>query len=234
MPTASKDEPANVPELLPTALLLAATGGLLDAVTYMNHGHVFANAMTGNTIFLGISMLTRDWIGVLQHTVPLVAFFAGIVTSKFMRARLGLAARPVGIALEIGTLAVMGALPAGFPEMLFVAMVAFASSLQMASFRHVGAFSYNSTFLTGNLRDAAEGLYDALAPGATDRAARRTALSKACELGLICLCFLVGAMVGAMAAPRLRNHSYWLPEPLLLMVLAGLLWADARLRRAAR
>jgi len=32
-------------------MLLAITGGLLDAVVYLNHGHVFANAMSGNVIF---------------------------------------------------------------------------------------------------------------------------------------------------------------------------------------
>jgi hypothetical protein len=38
------------------ALLLGTTGGLLDVV-YLNHGHVFANAMTGNVIFLGIAAI---------------------------------------------------------------------------------------------------------------------------------------------------------------------------------
>jgi hypothetical protein len=52
---------------LPAAMLLAATGGLLDAVVYLNHGHVFANAMTGNVIFLGISALGRDWADVGHH-----------------------------------------------------------------------------------------------------------------------------------------------------------------------
>jgi len=45
------------PGALPDAMLLATTGGLLDAVVYLNYGHVFANTMTGNVIFLGIAFL---------------------------------------------------------------------------------------------------------------------------------------------------------------------------------
>jgi uncharacterized membrane protein YoaK (UPF0700 family) len=213
-------EPANQPEPLAIALLLAATGGLLDAVVFLDHGHVFANAMTGNTIFLGISLLTRDWRDALHHTTPLLAFFAGVITSKLARSRLGRAAGPTALLLEVLTLLGVGFPSSSFPQMLFVALIAFASSLQMASFRHVGPYSYNSTFLTGNLRDTAEGLYDSLVPSPPDPQPNRTeSLTKARDLGLICLCFLIGAVTGAIAAPRLHNHAFWLPEPLLLLVL---------------
>ena len=138
MATLKAPEPADLTELLPTALLLAATGGLLDAVTYLNHGHVFANAMTGNTIFLGISVLTRDWRDALHHIVPLAAFFAGVLTSKFMRSWLGFAARPAGIILEMATLVAMGLLSRDFPQMVFVGIVAFVASLQFQRHREVG------------------------------------------------------------------------------------------------
>ena len=34
------------------ATLLAAAGGFLDGFTWVGHGHVFANAMTGNVVLL--------------------------------------------------------------------------------------------------------------------------------------------------------------------------------------
>jgi uncharacterized membrane protein YoaK (UPF0700 family) len=58
------------PDALPDAMLLATTGGLLDAVVYLNHGHVFANAMTGNVIFLGIAVLGRDWSKIVPTSSP--------------------------------------------------------------------------------------------------------------------------------------------------------------------
>ena len=202
---------------LSEAMLLATTGGLLDAVVYLNHGHVFANAMSGNVIFLGIAFLGREWAEVPPHLVPLIAFFAGVITSKHLRAWLGIRSALLGLGLEITTLFVLGFLPGGFPEMAFTGIITYVAAIQVASFRRVDRFAYNSTFITGNLRDVAEGFYDALTPYATPDI-REKGLAKARALGLICVCFLAGAILGAWAAPHLKNYSLWLAEPLLLTV----------------
>jgi uncharacterized membrane protein YoaK (UPF0700 family) len=205
------------PEALPDAMLLAATGGLLDAVVYLNHGHVFANAMTGNVIFLGIAILGRDWGEIVPHLVPLAGFFAGVLTSKHLRTRLGMRSVLLGLALEIVAIFALGWLPGSFPEMAFTGILAYVAAFQVASFRRVDRFAYNSTFLTGNLRDVAEGLYEALTPNSTPET-REKGLSQARDLGLICLCFLAGAILGAWASPRFANYSLWLAEPFLLAV----------------
>jgi uncharacterized membrane protein YoaK (UPF0700 family) len=202
---------------LSEAMLLAATGGLLDAFVYLNHGHVFANAMTGNAIFLGIAFLGRDWAEVPAHIVPLIAFFAGVITSKHLRARLGIRSALLGLGLEITTLFILAWLPGGFPEMAFTGIITYVAAIQVASFRRVDRFAYNSTFITGNIRDVAEGFYDTFTPYATPDT-RENGLAKARALGLICLCFLAGAVLGAWAAPHLKNYSLWLAEPLLLTV----------------
>ncbi|MCU1248128.1 MAG: hypothetical protein JWQ49_1157 [Edaphobacter sp.] len=205
------------PAALPDAMLLAATGGLLDAVVYLNHGHVFANAMTGNIVFFAIAIFGRDWTEIIPHLVPLAGFFAGVLTSKHLRTRLGMRSVVLGLALEIVAIFVLGWLPGSFPEMAFTGIIAYVAAFQVASFRRVDRFAYNSTFITGNLRDVAEGLYDALTPGSTAET-REKGSSQARALGLICLCFLVGAILGAWAAPRFGNHSLWLTEPFLLAV----------------
>jgi uncharacterized membrane protein YoaK (UPF0700 family) len=205
------------PAALPDAMLLATTGGLLDAVVYLNHGHVFANAMTGNIIFLGIAFTGRHWSDIVPHLVPLTGFFAGVLTSKHLRSSLGIRSILLGLMLEIATIFVAGWLPPSFPEMAFTGVIAYVAAIQVASFRRVGRFAYNSTFLTGNLRDVAEGLYDALIPSSTPET-REKGLSQAWDLGLICLCFLGGAVVGAWAAPHFANRSLWLAEPLLIAV----------------
>jgi uncharacterized membrane protein YoaK (UPF0700 family) len=206
------------PAALPDAMLLATTGGLLDAVVYLNHGHVFANAMSGNVIFLGIAIIGRDWGDIVPHLVPLAGFFAGVLTSKHLRARLGLRSVLLGLALEIVAIFLLGWLPGSFPEMAFTGIIAYVAAFQVASFRRVDRFAYNSTFITGNLRDAAEGLYDALAPASTPET-REEGGSQARALGLITLCFLAGAVFGTWAAPRFGNHSLWLAEPFLLTIV---------------
>ncbi len=205
------------PNTLRDAVLLAATGGLLDTVVYLNHGHVFANAMTGNVVLLGISAVGRKWHEIVPHVVPIGGFLAGVWASKWMRSRLGGRTVLLGVGLEIVVLFAMGWLPRGFPEMTFTAVVAFVAAFQVASFRRVDEFSYNSTFLTANLRDVTEGLYDAGESG--DVETKNKGFAKARDLGLICVCFLAGAVVGAWCAPRLGNHSLWLAEPLLLIVV---------------
>jgi uncharacterized membrane protein YoaK (UPF0700 family) len=205
------------PAALPDAMLLAATGGLLDAVVYLNHGHVFANAMSGNVIFLGIAVLGRDWGDIVPHLVPLAGFFAGVLSSKHLRVRLGLRSVLLGLALEIVAIFILGWLPRSFPEMAFTGIIAYVAAFQVASFRRVDRFAYNSTFITGNLRDVAEGLYDALTHGSTGET-REKGSSQARALGLICLCFLAGAILGAWAASRFGNYSLWLAEPFLLAV----------------
>jgi uncharacterized membrane protein YoaK (UPF0700 family) len=209
---------SDLPGDLIAAILLATTGGLLDAVVYLNDGHVFANTMTGNVIFLGIAALSHDWRDILYHLIPIVAFFAGVSASKHLRTTiLPRRAALLGLSFELLALFALGFLPTTVSKALFIAIIAFVSAFQVATFRRVGRISFNSTFLTGNVRDMAEGFYEAHASTATpeDRAKGRT---KAIDLSLICLCFLAGAIIGAWAAPRLGNHSLWLPEPLLLGV----------------
>ena len=204
------------PSSLTDAVLLAGTGGLLDAVVYLNHGHVFANAMTGNVIFLGIAVLGHQWREVVPHIVPILGFFAGVITSRHLRSRHSHAAI-IGLAFEIVTLFALGWLPVGFPSMVFTGIIAYVAALQVASFRRVDRFAFNSTFLTGNLRDFIEGFYETRAASAPPEIHEK-GRAQARDLGLICLCFLAGAIAGAWAAPRFGNYSLWLAEPLLLSV----------------
>jgi uncharacterized membrane protein YoaK (UPF0700 family) len=209
---------AAEPTALSSALLLAATGGLLDAIVFLNHGHVFANNMTGNLIFLGIALSTRNWDSIIPHVVPIVGFFLGVLTSKYLRTSLGGRCAAIALGVEIVTIFALGWLSPASPSMIFTSLIAYVAAVQVASFRHVEAFSYNSTFMTGNLRDVAEGLYD-LAPLSrpkTDNQGR----AKAIDFGLIVFCFLLGAAVGAWAAPRFGNHSLWLAElPLIALIV---------------
>ena len=206
-------------DALPDALLLASTGGLLDAIVYLHHGHVFANAMTGNVVFLGIAAVGRNWDAIIPHLVPLVGFVAGVTTSKYLRrGRLGPRSVLLGLGLEIVAVFALGWVPRSFPDMAFTGIIAYVAAFQVASFRRVDRFAYNSTFLTGNLRDVAEGLYDAFTPGALPEV-REKGRAQAWDLGLICLCFLVGAILGAWAAPRYGNRSLWFAEPFLLAVV---------------
>ena len=175
--------------------------------------------MTGNVIFLGISAMGRDWGDVLRHLAPIVAFLLGVIAAR------GLSSLPIShsaaltLTVEIVALLGIGWFPPSYPQLCFTAPIAFVSAFQVTTFRRVGRFTYNSTFMTGNLRDVAEGWFDRFA--SKEPQEREVARAKSFKLGLICLCFLIGASCGAVVARRV--HALWFAEPTLLIALALIL-----------
>jgi uncharacterized membrane protein YoaK (UPF0700 family) len=200
---------------LPSAILLAITGGSLDAFVYLNHGHVFAAAMTGNGVLFGIAVLHHDLGLALRHFAPILAFVFGVFAAKALDLKLKRRhAITVGLLGEITVLFAASWLPGSVPDLVFVPILALAGAYQITSFRTVNSYAYNSTFMTGNLRTAMDGLFDALTPSK-----RRSGLRKFRDLSLIVAAFLLGATAGAILAPRLYNHTLWFIDLPLVAVL---------------
>jgi uncharacterized membrane protein YoaK (UPF0700 family) len=221
MPDSSSNPPADsstaehqVAGSFPSAVLLALTGAL-DAFIYLNHGHVFAAAMTGNGVLLGVAFLHHDYAQALRHLLPILGFVTGIFFANLLNKTLKHHAVIVGLICEISALLVASFLPGHFPDLAFVPIIAIVAAYQIASFRQVDTYAYNSTFITSNLRTAVDGLYDALSP-----AKRKAGLRKFRELSCIILAFLGGAIAGAILSPRLYNHTLWLINLPLIAVLA--------------
>lgn len=212
---------------LPSAVLLAITGGSLDAFIYLNHGHVFAAAMTGNGILLGVSVLHHDYMQTLRHLLPILAFITGVLCAKLLDAKLKDHAITIGLLCEIFALLIASFLPGSFPDLAYVPFIAVIAAYQVASFRTADSYAYNSTFMTGNLRTAVDGLYDALTPGK-----RQSGLRKFRELSFIVLAFLFGAVSGAILSPRLYNHTLWFIDLPLVAVLLITLGRSRSARRA--
>ncbi len=214
-PPAETDESAYNASDIASAVLLAATGGMTDAIVYMDHGHVFANAMTGNVIFLGIAVMQANWLQSLRHIVPITCFLLGVVGARIIRTAPVQRSALMVLLLEIVGFFLVGLLPVGFPQLAFTAIVSFVSAFQVATFRRVGRFTYNSTFVTGNLRMVAEGVFDRFFQ--SDPELRSKGYAQAWKLGLICASFFVGALAGAYVAPRHPAHAILFAEPLLLI-----------------
>jgi uncharacterized membrane protein YoaK (UPF0700 family) len=64
------------------ALCWAAAGGFLDGFTYVGHGHVFASAMTGNVVLLGINSISGSWRTAFRYLPPILAFLLGLSTAR--------------------------------------------------------------------------------------------------------------------------------------------------------
>lgn len=196
------------------ASLLAAAGGSLDAFLYLQHGKVFAGAMTGNAVLCGVALLSHDRSEAVRHASPIAAFICGILLAEWLQDRLKPHAIRIGLSCEIVGLFAASFLPPSFPDVIFVPMIALLAAYQIAGFRKADQYSYNSTFITGDLRTAIVGLYRSINP-----ATRAEGLRQARDLGLIVACFLAGATAGAVLAPRMGNHALWAPVLVLCIVL---------------
>ena len=188
---------------------------MLDAIVWILHGHVFATAMTGNTVLMAVALLVHNDPQAVQHLIPLVTFAVGILLGWAVLRRVR-AARPVhhiALLIQVVSLAIAGMAPARFPSTPLVTLIALTASVQIATFQRIDSVSYNSTFITGNFRTLLEALYDYF--HATERDAATLQLR---VIVPVCFAFFVGALTGAALAPRLQNHSFWAVAVVLLLV----------------
>ena len=72
-------------ESFAAAALLALSGGLLDAYTYLCRGGVFANAQTGNMVLLAIRAAEGKWQEAGRYLIPILAFAAGVMVAETVK-----------------------------------------------------------------------------------------------------------------------------------------------------
>jgi uncharacterized membrane protein YoaK (UPF0700 family) len=192
---------------LSTSLALAAVGGFLDAFTYVGHGHVFANAQTGNVVLLGIGIATGAR-GSLRHLPPILAFLVGITVARAML--VPAVARRVPylytavLALEATTFIGIAMLPNSLPDFWITLVISFIASVQVETFNEVNGAKYNSTFTTGNLRTLSESVCDWFKGMRTPDLNRRIR-----DFGGICIAFLAGAVAGGVSTQQWGNRALW-------------------------
>jgi uncharacterized membrane protein YoaK (UPF0700 family) len=201
------------------AVLLTLSGGFLDVFTYVGHGHVFANSMTGNIVFLGIDIATGNWYQGMRHIPAILAFLTGVFIAYRMHLPSVLKHLPkpalTCLGLEIIVLITASFLPPSFPDILLVLSISLVAAMQNSSFTRLESWTYNSVMTTGNLRRFSEAFFRGTMPG-YDRAALREARL----FGLVCLSFLAGAILAALTTLKLHDHALFIPASLLIIAFA--------------
>lgn len=198
---------------LATAMALSASAGYLDAFTYIGHGQVFASAMTGNMVLLGINLaaLNRDTMG---YVYPVLAYVVGVFVAHVMmreRVRRHLFGRPhvVTLLLEIAVLLGVAFWPFQLADKALVSIITVSTSMQNTSFRNIGTRTYNSVIMTGNLQNFSNALAAGVWPFTPAR------LAEARDLGGVVGSFIGGAVLGALLTPRVGLHAIVPPAGLL-------------------
>jgi uncharacterized membrane protein YoaK (UPF0700 family) len=199
----------------------------MDAYSYVAHGHVFANAQTGNVVLFSVYASQGHWSQAIRYLPPIVAFSLGVAVAKWLGVhaeRQILRATLLCQAFELAILTVLVAAGAHLPDASVVPMISFVAALQSTSFDRVGPWPFNSAMTTGNLRDATSGLI-LWSAGRESAANRRRAIT----LSLICFSFLVGALCGGSYTRVDSEHAL---VPCIAVVVTGFVLTCRERRRA--
>jgi len=135
------------------AVLLTLSGGFLDAFTYIGHGKVFANSMTGNIVLLAVNLAAGNWQQVSRHISPIVGFVCGVLAAHLLQLMTPRRVRhPAVASLVFEIVFLAGAALKGLPEFWLIPGISFVATLQTMFFTHSGKLTYTSVMTTGNLR----------------------------------------------------------------------------------
>jgi uncharacterized membrane protein YoaK (UPF0700 family) len=203
--------PIRRDETVQISLLLAFAGGYLDAYTWIIHG-VMANAQTANLVLLWVHGTVGEWERAVQFVAPMAAFMVGIVVAAWLRRSTGDRASAISTLIEIVLLITVGILHNRLPDLAGTLGISFVAAMQTAIFTKVEGVAYSSVMITGNLRQAIEGVF-AVVSG------QLGSLRRPGVFAALCVAFGIGAAVGAYATKVIPDLALGLPVMAVLIVL---------------
>lgn len=214
------------------ALALAIIAGSTDGIGYLLLAHVFTSHMSGNTVAQTLYVALGQWREAWRHFEPIVFFFFGIVlglalTDVLTNARF---ARIFTVVAALETALLLAFLLLAHPvHQWMVVFPAGAMGVQNAMLRRVGHHRVRTTFVTGMLTNAAQGLVDAAGARLTRSADAGEKLRDFYFYGAIWLLFALGGVTGALIELHSGPSALWLPVGALLLLIG----CDLRLPFAA-
>ena len=203
----------QISDSIPCGILLAVSGGCMDAYSYMFRGHVFANAQTGNMLFCGVNLANGNFSDTLRYLWPVLAFTAGIILSDIINEKktfIKIHWRQISVLVEAIILLIVAFIPETMNS-IANAMTSFACGIQVESFRKIHGNSMATTMCIGNLRSGTYNLDQYWSTG------ERRYLCKATLYYGIILSFVIGAIVESRLIDRIGGKAILL-SPLLLTV----------------
>ena len=194
--------------------VLALSGGFQDAYTYNVRDEVFSNAQTGNIVLMSQHLMEGDWMTALHYLFPLLAFALGVFVAEQIGHRYKTSTRlhwrQIVVAIEFVLLLLVGFIPTQY-NIIATALVSFACSMQVQTFRKVHGYGYASTMCIGNLRSGMDSLCAWLVGGNTK------AFGKAIHYFAIIFLFALGAGLGSLALAPMGSRAIWLSCLLLFI-----------------
>lgn len=197
-------------ESLSLGIILALSGGFMDAYSYIERGHVFANAQTGNMLLFGVNLSEGNLSETLNYLFPVLAFALGIFLAEIIRVRAPelLHWRQSAVLMEALILVAVSFFPLTMNRPAN-ALTSFACGIQVECFRKIHGRGIATTMCIGNLRSGTENLHHFLHTK-EPRALRNSFL----YYGII-LFFIIGAVIGNFVIGLLHEKSILVCSALL-------------------
>lgn len=206
----------DITDSLPVEVLLAIVGGYLFAYTYIARGGVFANAQTGNLVYLSVNIANGNFIKVIFYLVPIISFIVGIFATNIIqdifKHNKVLHWKQVLVGFQIVLLFIVGFIKDGDKNMIANAIISLVCAMQLEAFRLLNGNSITTIMCTGNMRSGTSQLYKYI----------RTKEKRALYIGLqyyaIIFSFSLGVMTGTWITNIYRVKAIFLTCVLLLIV----------------
>ena len=146
------------------SILLAMTGGMLGAYTFIERGGVFANAQTGNMVMLGYYIVQGEYSLLWRYLIPIIIFSIGVLLARsiqraYQKRKHLLKWQQLILIWEMLVLGSVMFIPKGKLDIIATGCISFICALQASSFRTIEGVPYGTTFCTGNLRNMMENIH---------------------------------------------------------------------------
>jgi uncharacterized membrane protein YoaK (UPF0700 family) len=205
--------PIRGDETVQISLLLAFARGYLDAYSWIIHG-AMANAQTTNLVLFWVHGTVGEWGQTVHFVPPITAFAAGVVIAAWMRHSTGDRAIAIStlMLIEIALLVSVAILHIQLRDLAGRLGISFVAAMQTTIFTKVKGVAYSSVTITGNLRQAIEGLFVGVS-------GQLSSLRRPGIFSALCVAFGIGAAVGAYATKGIPYLDLGLPVVALLIAL---------------
>ena len=178
-------------ESIELGILLALSGGFMDAYSYLARGQVFANAQTGNMLLFGVNLARGQFQHALHYLCPVLAFGLGILIEIIILFGVGY------ISFE--------------QNLLANSLTSFACGLQVQAFRKIHGKGYATTMCIGNLRTGTHEMCNYLCTKKVQH------LQSGLLYYSIILTFIIGAILGNFCIQIFSAKAIWLSVSLLIL-----------------
>ena len=200
-------------ESIRLGIILALSGGFMDAYSYIQRGEVFANAQTGNMLLFGVNLSEGNYQVMLSYLFPVLAFAAGIALADIVRVREGanlLHWRQIAVLAEALILIIVSFIPTTM-NLPANALTSFACGIQVESFRKIHGRGIATTMCIGNLRSGTENLHHYV-----HTKERKYLDSSLLYYGII-VSFIIGAVIGNVMVHIMHQRAILCCSVLLIV-----------------